>query len=169
MIIDQLKSLAVPLAALKLDPANARQHDERNVAAIKASLEKFGQRKPVVVQKKGMMVRAGNGMVTAARELGWTKIAAVVIKEKDVNAAAFAVADNRTAELASWEKDTLATVLKALEDSNSLEAIVTGFNKDEIFTLLNPLSLDDSKEHDESDRDSVVHLECPNCGHKWPK
>ena len=31
------------------DPANVRMHSERNLAAIVASLRKFGQQKPIVV------------------------------------------------------------------------------------------------------------------------
>jgi hypothetical protein len=54
-----------------------------------------------VVQRQGMIVRAGNGRVLAARELGWTHLACVVVDESEVEATAFAIADNRSAELAS--------------------------------------------------------------------
>jgi hypothetical protein len=56
-----LRGLAVPIDALNLDPANARTHDEKNLATIMGSLARFGQRLPLVVQKQGMIVRAGNG------------------------------------------------------------------------------------------------------------
>ncbi|MGA1718738.1 MAG: ParB N-terminal domain-containing protein, partial [Aquiluna sp.] len=39
----------IPIAELDLDPANVRQHDEKNLAAIKSSLKRFGQQKPIVV------------------------------------------------------------------------------------------------------------------------
>ena len=69
MIIDQLSSLIMPMADLNIDPANVRTHDDKNIAAIRASLEKFGQRQPIVVQKQGMIVRTGNGRVLAARAM----------------------------------------------------------------------------------------------------
>ena len=75
-ILDALRPLAVAVDGLHPDPANARTHDQRNLDAIKASLAKFGQRKPIVVQRQGMIVRAGNGTLAAAKALGWTEIAA---------------------------------------------------------------------------------------------
>jgi hypothetical protein len=53
---DPLRFLAVPLDSLHLDPAHARLHGEKNLETIKASLARCGQRKPVVVQKDGMIV-----------------------------------------------------------------------------------------------------------------
>jgi DNA modification methylase len=89
------------------DPKNARTHDKRNIDAIAASLQAFGQRKPVVVRDS--VVLAGNGTLTAARLLGWTKIAVVNAPDDwDENTArAYALADNRTAELASWDTTLL--------------------------------------------------------------
>ena len=77
-IAPQLRPLAVPIGSLVLDPENARRHDRRNIEAVKASLTRFGQVKPVVVQERGRIVRAGNATVEAAIELGWTEIAANV-------------------------------------------------------------------------------------------
>ena len=58
-----LRPLALPLSDLTLDSANARTHDEKNLAAIKGSLSRFGQCLPLVGQRQGMIVRAGNGRV----------------------------------------------------------------------------------------------------------
>jgi len=121
-ITQQLAHLAVPIADLNLDPSNARKHGEKNLDAIKASLAKFGQRKPIVVQTPGMIVRAGNGTVTAARALGWTEIAAVVIDDDNATASQFAIADNRTSELADWDDETLAAILDGF-DSETRELL----------------------------------------------
>lgn len=108
--------MAVQLGDLVLDPANARRHPDRNLAAVKASLIRFGQLVPIVVQREGMIVRAGNGRLEAARELEWTHLAAVVVDQDNVTAVAFAIADNRTAELASWDYDALGLHLEAIRD-----------------------------------------------------
>lgn len=55
-----LEPLLRPVADLVLDPANARSHDERNLAAIRDSLARFGQQKPIVVAADGTVL-AGNG------------------------------------------------------------------------------------------------------------
>ena len=51
----------VPLESLHLDPANARSHGPENMDAIVASLRRFGQADPLVVQKKTGRVIGGNG------------------------------------------------------------------------------------------------------------
>jgi hypothetical protein len=109
-----LRHLAVAVDQLVLDPRNARRHDARNLEAIRGSLERFGQRLPIVVQRQGMIVRAGNGRLMAAREMGWTHIAAVVVDEADVEAITFAIADNRSAELADWDTAQLKSILDEL-------------------------------------------------------
>jgi len=103
---------------LTLDPNNARKHSEKNLKAIAASLEKFGQRKPIVVHR-GVVI-AGNGTVEAAKSLGWTDIAiAEVPDEWDADTAkAYALADNRSAELAEWDESELAKQLLELQDAD---------------------------------------------------
>lgn len=120
-IIPPLAGLAVEIASLKPDPRNARLHDERNVKSVMDSYREHGQRKAIVVQLKAddgtpMVIRAGNGQTEAAKRLGWTHIAAVVIDEHDKEAIAFALRDNRTAELAEWNLEVLGESLRVLQD-----------------------------------------------------
>jgi DNA modification methylase len=119
------------ITELSLDPSNLRKHSRRNLDAIKASLRKFGQQKPIVVDAKGIVL-AGNGTLTAAQELGWTEIQIVRTELAGVEATAFAIADNRTAELAEWEEDKLSQVLQSLkvEDADLLAA--TGYDAAEV-------------------------------------
>ena len=88
--------------SLKVDPDNVRSHSERNLSAIRSSLEKFGQQKPIVVTDKGRVI-AGNGTLAAAKELGWEDVAVVVTSLSSLNAKQYAIADNRTGELAEWD------------------------------------------------------------------
>jgi site-specific DNA-methyltransferase (adenine-specific) len=102
---------------LDLDPRNARKHDAKNLKAIADSLEQFGQRKPIVVW--GKTVVAGNGTMAAARTLGWTDIQVVYIPD-DWSAdqvKAYALADNRSAELAAWDEQVLASQLLELQEA----------------------------------------------------
>jgi len=64
---------SIDINEIHADPANVRRHPERNLASIKASLARFGQQRPIVVDGNGV-VRAGNGTLEAARQLGWTEI-----------------------------------------------------------------------------------------------
>jgi DNA modification methylase len=108
-----MKLETVPLDAISPDPANVRKHSPKNIDAIKASLRRFGQQKPIVVDAQGIVL-AGNGTLTAARDLGWKEIQIVRTTLAGVQATAFGIADNRSAELAEWD-DKLADVLASLE------------------------------------------------------
>lgn len=101
---------------LRFDPNNARKHDARNIDAIAKSLNRFGQRKPIVVVGDGTIV-AGNGTVEAAKQLGWTEIVAARIPWQwtPEEIKAYALADNRTAELAEWDSSLLADQLLELD------------------------------------------------------
>jgi DNA modification methylase len=139
-----VKIKQVPVDSLSGDPANARKHPERNLETIVASLRRFGQQKPIVVDRNGI-VRAGNGTLEAARRLGWDTVAVVETDLNGVEATAYAIADNRTAELAEWDDDVLAATLNslALEDG-LLDA--AGFDEDELEKLLDAMGGDEPAE-----------------------
>jgi len=113
-----MKLETLKVRELTQDPNNARKHDENNLQAIQGSLTAFGQRKPIVIDKDGVIV-AGNGTVQAAERLGWDTIQAVRVPADwtDDQVKAFALADNRTAELASWDTDVLNLQLRELGDA----------------------------------------------------
>lgn len=135
-----LQRLRVAIADLHHDPHNPRKHGARNLESIKASFFQFGQLRPIVVQRSTMRVVAGNGQMRAAAELGWTHIAALVADLTDAQARAFSVADNRTAELAEWDQDNLAAILRdpALDDLLG----ATGFNQAELERLMDRAEAD---------------------------
>lgn len=132
-IAEPLRGLAVPISSLVPDAANVREHGDRNLTAIQRSLGRFGQRLPLVVQKDGMVVRAGNGRLAAAEALGWSHIAAVVVDEPNVEAVAFAIADNRTAELATWDWEGLESTIAAIKtDAPDFDLSDIGWTEDEL-------------------------------------
>ena len=106
----------VAIESLSLDPQNARKHSNRNLDAIKASLSKFGQRKPIVVHNN--VVIAGNGTLEAAKSIGWKEIAISRCPDDwdSDTAKAYALADNRSSELGEWGEDILAAQLAELDE-----------------------------------------------------
>ncbi len=120
MIAEQIRPLAVPCADLARDPANARRHPEANLEALKGSLRAYGQRKPVVVDRRTGILEAGNGTLQAALDLGWSHLAAVFVDDDAMTAAGFSIADNRTAELAEWDRDALDRLLTEIETDDPL-------------------------------------------------
>ena len=121
--MNDLKPRGVPIDELQSDPSNARRHDERNVTAIARSLERFGQRRPLVVARGAggaLFVIAGNGTLEAARSLEWPSLLVTEVPaDWDADKArAYALVDNRTAELATWDEDRLADFLEAVSDED---------------------------------------------------
>ena len=124
----------IALTDLKLDPSNSRSHDDKNIRSIARSLEEFGQQKPIVIDVNNVVI-AGNGTVEAARGLGWSSIEAVRTELVGDHATAFAIADNRTAELAAWNEERLSEALEALREAD-IDHLTAGFTEEEIDALL---------------------------------
>lgn len=145
-IAEQLQALAVPINTLKEDPRNARTHGEPDQKHLKKSLERYGQRKPIVVRQQTRQVIAGNGTLKAAKALGWDFIAAVMVKDDARTAQAYAIADNRTADLSSFDDKQLATLVAELaEEADGLIDSI-GFEDYQVERLLTRF-----RERDEDD------------------
>lgn len=112
-----MKIEIVNISDIRFDNENARKHSKKNLAAIANSLKLFGQRKPIVIHN-GVVI-AGNGTLEAAQTLGWEQIEVVHTPEEwDADKAkAFALADNRSAELAEWDNEVLLEQLLELADA----------------------------------------------------
>jgi ParB-like chromosome segregation protein Spo0J len=171
-ITESLRPLAVPIEEVHEDPANANMHDERNLRAIMGSLARYGQRKPVVVNRNGGVCEAGNGTLEAARRLGWSHIAAVFVEDDAATHAGYSIADNRTGELSYFDTEALAVLLQSVaEDEEDLFAS-TGFADADLQLMIEGvMALPEDvefPEYDESVADDVDMLECPECGHRFP-
>jgi ParB-like nuclease domain len=163
-IAEPLRQLAVPVADLVPDPANARRHPQRNLDGIAASLRVYGQRKPVVVNRRTGAVEAGSGTLEAARALGWTHLAAVYVDDDPATAAGFAIADNRTAELAEWDAAALDRLLREASTGNDeqLDSMFAELAREEV-----PPPAAPPDEFGEYGEDISTEHRCPKCGYVW--
>lgn len=121
----------IPLAALHQDPRNARTHGDRNRSAVEASIAEFGALGAVVVERGTNRILAGNARTLAAMSAGIkegvlldydprTQIPVVEADLHGVEATRFALADNRTAELAAWDEDVLRELVSEAGDLGDL-------------------------------------------------
>ena len=139
-----LRTMTVTVRSLTSDPDNARRHDERNLAAIAASLERFGQQAPIVyANRRGKrVVVKGNGLLAAARSLGWTHVAAIRSDLRDRALRAYAIADNRTGDLSAFDANLLTIQLQELQDAEfGLDAV--GFTDEDLAKLVADLEAGD--------------------------
>lgn len=136
MIAADLHGLQVPIDSLHQLPGNPRRGD---VDAVAASLQRFGQRKPIVARADGT-ITAGNHTWQAAKQLGWDEIAVVRVDDDDATASAFALADNRTAELGSYDDALLLDLIQSIDDKDLLAD--TGWSDDAVADLLAQIGSD---------------------------
>ena len=160
-----IKHLAVGVETLTPDPENARLHPERNMEAIRESLRLYGQMKPIVVRKQTMVVVAGNGTLAAAKQLGWTKIAANVVTMTDAEAIGYGLADNRTAELAAWDEEALSRLMRLSAEMGNERP--PGWSPDELAVLRATGWVDPPAEFPEVDENIEIEHQCPKCGYRF--
>jgi DNA modification methylase len=109
------------------NPRNARTHNRKQIRQIAASIRKFGFVVPIVIDDGGNIV-AGHGRWEASAELGLTEVPAIrVCFLTDADRRAFAIAENRIAELSGWDEALLAHELRFLLD-DGFELEITGFS-----------------------------------------
>jgi len=163
--LDSLTILRVPLDALHPDPANARQHGERNLDAIRGSLARFGQVEPLVVHKPTGRVIGGNGRLTAMKALGWTHADVVELDASDTQATALGIALNRTAELAEWDLPSLGKLLESLQADGALDGV--GFDADELQEVLDAILADSAIGVDQDDIPALPDAATTQSGDVW--
>ena len=137
---------------------NARKN-EKAVALVVESIENYGFKVPVIVDKNNVLV-AGHTRLKAAQQLGLEKIPAIIaddLTEEQIKA--FRLADNKTAELSTWDFERLEQELEAIDDAH-------------LWELFNQNRYEDIEEFDgEIDLndfdDEEFEYECPECGFKF--
>lgn len=133
--MSSIEPLMRPVASLRPDETNLRRHGEESIVSIVTSLTQFGQQKPIVVLKSGKVI-AGNGMLEAAKRVGLVQLAVVEFDDDSEQAArAFAFADNRTAELSTWDESVLAKTLEEVKQ-DGFDAASYGWGTDLLDDLL---------------------------------
>ncbi|MEA3367351.1 MAG: ParB N-terminal domain-containing protein [Planctomycetota bacterium] len=103
---------------------NPRLNDEA-VEAVASSIDQFGWRQPIVVDRDGVVI-AGHTRLKAARHLGLAKVPVHEADLTPAQAKAYRLADNRTGDLADWIPQALDAEMIALvatSDTLDLEAL----------------------------------------------
>jgi ParB-like chromosome segregation protein Spo0J len=156
----------VKIDTLQADAENARLHDRRNLDAIKTSLERFGQTRPLVATPEGLVI-AGNGTLAAALELGWDEINVTRVPFRNpAEARAFALADNRSSELAQWNQPVLMQALESLAlEGWKLESI--GFTPEDLAAWKRRQDPQPPDDFPAFDDDLETAYLCPRCSYEW--
>lgn len=134
MLVQKMQS--VPIDKLTKYPKNPRVG---NLQAIKESIEENGFFRPLIVQKSTNYVIGGNHSWQAARELGLTHVPVVYLDVDDNRAAKIVLADNRTNDLATYDSDILAEVMKSIDTP-----VGTGYSEEDYNALVDAIEYHDT-------------------------
>lgn len=113
------------------NPRNARTHSDKQISQIAASIRRFGFVVPIIIDDEGNIV-AGHGRWPGSKQLELAEVPVIRVRFlSEADRRAFALADNRIAELSGWDENLLAEELSfLLEDGYELE--ITGFTLSDV-------------------------------------
>jgi DNA modification methylase len=135
-----LKVEWLPINTIKNNPANARTHSKKQIKAIAKAIQSFGWRSPPLIDDRNVLV-AGHARIAAGRMLGLEKGPIIRIRHLSrEQVRAYAIADNRLAELAGWDRPLLYAELQGLAEL-SFDVTITGFDSIEIEALQHDLAI----------------------------
>jgi ParB-like chromosome segregation protein Spo0J len=130
---------ALSVSQIKLDGRNSRTHSAKQIRQIANSIIAFGFTNPLLVNENAKLI-AGEGRLKAAQLLGFAKVPAIVLAGlSPARQRALAIADNKIAENAGWDRERLAIEipeLTGLLETEGLDVSILGFAAVEIDQLV---------------------------------
>lgn len=103
----------VSVAALVPWDRNPRRN-EAAIPEVMRSIERFGFASPIVARREDRRIIAGHTRWVAAGRLGLSSVPVRWMDLSEREASALALADNKLGELAEWDDDALAKLLRDL-------------------------------------------------------
>lgn len=171
----EIKIEYVPVDALKPYERNTRKHEERDILAIKASIEQFGFNDPIGIWHDTIV--EGHGRLLAAKELGMTEVPIIRLDHMtNAQRKAYAIAHNKTAELSTWDWDILDAELGDLQFDMSAFGFekVTQFSPEDLEEFFveayTPERAQEAKEKKLATEQTATNqahkttITCPHCG-----
>jgi DNA modification methylase len=150
----------IAVEAIKPNVRNARTHSKKQIRQIADSIAAFGFLVPILIDQGGLII-AGHGRYAAAVLLGLKEVPVIQVAGlSEAKRRALALADNKIAENAGWDRELLATELPELADIlivEGLDVSITGFAPVEIDQIATDF------EEDPSDPADTVDPEWTKC------
>lgn len=157
----------VPIDDLVPYANNARVHDKKQIAQLRASLREFGFVTPVLIDFDNNII-AGHGRVEAARAEGMTEVPCVLVSNlTEAQRKAYILADNRLSETATWDTEMLKIELDGLT-ALSFDTGIIGFDTESLQDLDlsggsgNASDGVEDADAEEDDYDGSVPESCPH-------
>lgn len=132
------------LKPAEYNPRIELQTDDEEYQSLKRSIEEFGLVDPIIYNEQTGNVVGGHQRLKVAKDLGYTEFDVSVVSMSEEKEKALNIALNKIS--GKWDDEKLKELLSEL-DSNEL--MLTGFNEDEIDSLMNDINIDEFFEEQE--------------------
>lgn len=130
----------VDLDTLKPYDNNAKKHTNEQLDAIKASIDQFGFRIPILAwhnENNVAEIIAGHGRAIVAKQLGMEQVPVIFCDDlTDAQRRALTLIDNQTTMMTGWDDDLLAYELDVLADTFDMADF--GFDVEEAMKAAEP-------------------------------
>lgn len=124
------KIISLPIGEIRPYEKNPRKN-AKAVKYVKASIEKFGFKQPIIVDSNRVII-AGHTRLEAAKSLGMAEVPCIVADDlTDAQVKALRLADNKVSEFAEWDLDLLGGELGELADISDIDMGDFGFDLSE--------------------------------------
>src|ERR1022692_1722318 len=133
-------------------PRNPRRHSDAQIAQIAGSILAFGFNSPIGIDSQGNII-TGFGRYLASIQLKLETVPVIVLDHlTETEKRAYLIADNKLAELSSFDDDLLREELAELRDTD-IDLGALGFSDDELAVLL--ANADDGSEAGEDAEEEI--------------
>ena len=107
---------------------NNPRYNDNAIDAVASSIKNFGFKQPIVIDNKNEIV-AGHTRLLASKKLGLEEVPVIIADDlNEAQARAYRLADNKVAEIASWDYELLELELETVEtDDLDLDMEELGF------------------------------------------
>lgn len=127
------------------NPRIALNENDDEYKKIKNSIQEFGYVDPIIWNKRTGNIVGGHQRYTVLKDLGHEKVDVSVVDMSEQDEMALNIALNKVE--GDWDKDKLKEVIADLEQD---KLMFTGFDDDEIDSLMNDVDIEDFFESEET-------------------
>lgn len=143
------KIVMLPVSEVRPYEKNPRKNTNA-VKFVKASIEQFGFKVPIIVDSNRVIV-CGHTRLLAAKSLGMSEVPCIMADDlTDDQIRAFRLADNKVGEFAEWDMDLLGDELDAIANACDIDMGDFGFDPE-----LDPDQLGDSFSLPDGDKNGI--------------
>ncbi len=159
-----------PIEKLTPNDRNTRTHTRKQIQEIANSISAFGFVNPILIDEDAVII-AGHGRYAAAKLLGLKQVPAIELRGlSKAKRRALAIADNKIAENAGWNRELLAVELPELAQvliEENIDISITGYAPVEIDQLATDFERQSSDPADGIDPKCIMSNTVTKPGDLW--